>query len=155
MRPKQWSSPLSPCAPWSSCTVLALLTREINQIMLAESTVLSKERSRVSPFIVYCVWRKHRGPAHWIRPNTKPLEVPGRPSFPKSRTIPINVNQSYVEGWGKPFPFMFHCIFMLWTGFLDDKSALLQNHNSLGKNCEISLLCVIVMLSEEKSKDQT
>lgn len=33
----------------------------------------------------------------------------------------------------KPFPIMFYYIFILWTGLLDDKSVLLQNHNSLGK----------------------
>lgn len=73
------------------------------------------------------------------------------PPHPNSRTISINVNKSYVEGWGKTIPIMFYCIVILWTGLLDDKSALLQNRNSLGKTLpEISLPCAMWMLSKRK-----
>lgn len=72
-------------------------------------------------------------PAHWIGLNIKPLEKPGVLPFPNPLTIPINVNKSYVAGRGKTIPIMFYYIFILWTGLLDDSSALLQNHQSLGK----------------------
>ena len=80
---------------------------KINQITPTKSRVFSKEGPCVPPFILYCAWIKHMRPSHWIRLNIKPLEKPGILFFPNARTISINVNKSYVKGWGKPFPLCF------------------------------------------------
>lgn len=105
------------CASWFSCSVLTLLNRKINQIMPTKSIVFSKERPCVPLFILYCAGRNHMGPSHWICLHINPLEIPGSLPFPKSRTIPINVNKSYVEGWGKTIPhYVFlHFYFMNWS----------------------------------------
>lgn len=127
------TAPFSLCVSWFPCYLATFLNSNINQITPTKSRVFSKERPCVPPFIPYCAWIKHMRPSHWIRLNIKPLKIPGIFPFPNSRTIPINVNKSYVKGWGKTIPIMFYYIFILWTGLLDDKSVLLQNHNSLGK----------------------
>lgn len=101
------TAPFSLCVSWFLCYLATLLNCKINQITPTKSRVFSKEGPCVPPFILYCAWIKHMRPFHWIRLNIKPLEKPGILFFPNARTISINVNKSYVKGWGKPFPLCF------------------------------------------------
>lgn len=92
-------------------------------------------------------------PSPWVGLNIKPLETPGTCPFPKSRTIPIMFKRAMWRNEEKPFPIMFYYVFILWTGLLDDKSVLLQNHNSWEKtSMEFPSLCYYDVIKTEKSK---